>query len=758
MHLRLFVIFIQIVLLLLANPSFAIKHSLGGSVELRYAEHTAEEGGAEVLNANHFVQQYELLWEGTGQLSEGRAGKYDLALGYQWNQVDSEINGAEVKIDNPLDKIIFKGDLLLAPGGLPFRFHLYSYDMNRPSLGYRELGELFSGQDYDGQQGIVSTVQSGSYVITGMTLMAGVKNGFSRGIYRDALNAMPRLFIDFRQADVRDIDGPTPLYYTDRDLAFVSLNKNKNWFHYRFFTHTDKIDPSNDYEEQSYLLGTIDHLNRRQWIDLTNWIQMSTDVSYTETTPNPNAQESYQERYDYNLFMTAQRANWSGGTYTSFSRIRDNNSLSKSLEIPILAKGRLNRDTTWRVRLESSRAESSSVGTGTETKEDNLFLASRLEAFSQSRYVVSPILDLEHKDGSRGRGLAFRAGVEVYNNQRYRTDTDLFGSYTVIMIDGTAESGEGVSYWEQQLKGQMAKDLNPSLRTSFEQDLVLGGGVYNGSTSDYIQASIDAIASDSNSSAGTVDGAYYRSITSWSIDYRPPSRIYNRVELKYDYLDSAVTSGGQLSIFHNVNYYGRSLKASMDNELILGRTLFDKFNEDVDLVGGSSIVRTSGVVDKSFASYGRVDYAPGRNYQSGLSFELEWRAFERGGSDQRYRVTQEYKYSFWKDRGLLRKLAVLGEELEYEDYSPAFGNTSSLLGFTLFSELYPTRQTLLSARLRYEIDSVDRTDVLLVFLTAAVDFEKFQLSFDYAYGTRTAGINGPQRIEHKWEMKVKKTF
>lgn len=757
MLLRFNLIFSLLVLLLMASSSYALEHDWSGSAALRYAEHDVEEDGENVQSASHFVQQYSLLWQGAGKLSEGRAGEYDLALGYQWNQVDTEINGAEVAIDNPLDKILFKGDLLLAPGGLPFRLHLYSFDMDSPSLETRELGELFSGQESDNQSGIVAGVQSGSRVTTGLTLMAGVKNGAYRGTYRDVLNAMPKLFIDFRQTEVRDIEGPTPLHYTDRDLAFVSLNKNKNWFHYRFYTHDDKIDPSNDYEEQTYLLGTIDHVNRRQWVDLTNWIQVSTDISYSETTPSQNATESYQERYDYNLFTAAQRSDWRGGAYTSFSRIRDANSVEKRLEVPVFANGRLNRETTWRVRLETASDESRSAVGGTESSRNSLFLASRIEAFTQSRYIVSPTLDLEHKDGTDGQGHALRVGIEAYNNQRYRTPTELFGSYSVALIEGTAESGQDVSYWEQQLKGQVSSDLTSELRTSFDQELVYGSGTYDGSTVDFIQASIDAISSDSSSASGGVDGTYYRSISSWSLDHRPASRIYNRLELTYDYVDSPAASGGQFSVVHNVNYYGRSVTASMDSELIVGSVL-DGPSADAGLLDGGSLVRQGGAVEKSFASSGRIDYLPGRNHQNGLKLEFEWREFEAGDSDQRYLLTQEYKYTFWKDRGLLRRLAAVGEEFEYEDYTQVGGQSDSSYSFTLFSEIYPTRQTLLSAKLRYEFDTVAETGTMLVFLSAGIDFSKFQVEFDYAYGTRTAGISQPERVEHKWEMQVKKTF
>lgn len=743
--------------LLVCSPAFALPGHLSGSATLRYGQLTAEEDGREVLDASHFVQRYSLLWTKSGLISNGRAGEYDLALGYEWNWIDTEINGNELDFDNPLDKILFRGDLLLAPGGLPFQAHIYSYDMSSTSYSEGLSGELFERDDGGRNFGIVDSFQNGSHITSGMTLVAGVKNGEYRGRYRDLFVAMPKLLIDFRQDEVRDTKSPSPISYVDRNLAFVSLNKNKNWFHYRFFTHEDRLDPTNDYESQTFLIGTINHVNRREWVDLTNWIQVSTDISYTETTPDSGASESLQKRYDYNLYSKAQRTNWDGGTYISFSRIRDSRSLDKSINVPILANGRLTRDTTWRVRLENQHDEKNLFATAEEKSESNVYLASRLDMYSQSRYMVSPLLDLEYKESTTTDGRALRVGVEAYSNQRYRTDVDLFGAYTVSVFEGHTDSSGDSTYWEQQLEGRYAKDLNPDLRTGFSQELTFGSGRYDSGASDFIQANASILSSGAGSGQ-VADGGYYRSITSWYIDHRPASRVYNRLSLSYDYIDSSIDSGGQFTALHNLNYYGRTVSASMDNEVIFGNSLHESFNTDLDVVGSTEIARQGGTVTSSFESRSRLSYDPDRKHHNDLQLELEWRGFEAGGSDQRYRFNQLYEYSFWKDRGLLRKVAMLGEEFEYEDYTPSFGESRSLLSFTLFSDLYPTRQTLLSARLRYEYDTVAETGTTLAFLSAGIDFEKFQVELDYAYGTRTAGISQPERVEHKWEMKVKKIF
>lgn len=741
--------------LLCGTTAFAGK--LSGSAELRYAQHTAEEEGVEVLDASHFTQQYSLMWETAGEFNRGRLGVYDVALGYEWNWVDSEINGIDVPFDNPIDKVLFRGDVLLAPGGLPFRMNLYSYDTDSVGLSYRQLGQLFLNQDYDHQDGIVVSLNNSTHITTGFTLLVGEQNGQYRGAYRDLFTAMPRILVDFMQVDVKDTSGPLQRNYTDRNLAFVSLNKNKNWFHYKYFIHDDKEGVVNDFEQKMFLLGTIDHVDRRQWIDLTNWIKVSSDISYSETTPGSDVGVR-QERYDINLFSTAEKSNWRVGSYANFRRVRGKRSLEKILDVPVFASGVLNRDTSWRFRAEGLVQENDTFEVG-KWQSNNLFFEGRLETLKQSRYLLSPSFGAEHVESTRGDGYALRMGLEAYNNPRYRSAVGVFGSYSAAVYEGDLDSGEDFSYLEQRVVGKLDKDLNSDLRAGIEQSFDLGTGSYDGILFNHLLAGVEAVTNVQEGSgvSGVPDGDYFRSLTVMYADHRPANRINNRLELSHDYIDSAVGTDSRFAALHSLNYYGRTLTASISNELIWNGELFDRFNTDQGLVGDTVVSDKSGFVSTSFESIARFSYDPDRVHHNDLRLELEWREFHNGGTDERYRIEQIYEYTFWKDSGLIRRMAVLGEEFEYENYSSNF-LSGSRANFTLFSELYPTRQTLLSARLRYEVDSVEDTDTALVFLSASVDFSKFQMEFDYAYGTRTEGELVPERVEHKWEVKVKKIF
>jgi hypothetical protein len=106
----------------------------------------------------------------------------------------------------------------------------------------------------------------------------------------------------------------------------------------------------------------------------------------------------------------------------------------------------------------------------------------------------------------------------------------------------------------------------------------------------------------------------------------------------------------------------------------------------------------------------------------------------------------------------MRKIMELREEIEYEKNIAADGDSQSMYSLLLGAELYPTYSTLLGLRGRYRVYQPEDFDEYLCTLTAGVNFAKFMVSFDYSYGIRTAYNDEAKRNEHRWEVKVRKTF
>lgn len=710
---------------------FAAPGKISGFLEWRYGEHSADEGGAKVLDASHFTQKYSFLWQKEGRLKNGRLGKYDLSLGYEWSWVDAyEGNHQEVVIDNPLDKILYSGDVTISPGGLPFSFHAYSRDLQSTTFVYSEQGELFDRPDIDYEGGTVTSIRNGTARLTGFTLIAGTKNGHYKGKYRDLLSALPKLLIDYSQIDAKDVKGPEKFDYIDRNLAFVSLNKKNNWFHYRAFTHTDRIDDTQSYQEQTYLLGTIDHTNRRQWINLTNWIKVSSDISYEETA-NGSVSRGIDERYNLNLFARAERTRWDGSTFTTYQRVRDENSLDKTLFVPFYAQGELNRDTSWRFRTLGSGFDSDRIN-GSDESVENVFVSGRVNTFQQARYLLSSIVEAESKDGTEGRGVSGRLGGEFYSNSKYRSPVDIYGSLDVRYYNGTSETDDSVDYIETAMTAKIEDRLNSLLLVGIMQSFAFGEGPFDSTVSDNINSVVDRVdALNGNSS--------YRSTTTAYTDFRSFERLNNRFTASFDHIRDA-SSTSRFLLAHNLSYDDSRWSLTMNSQVGLGE----------------SVGQSEGVVTPSgdYAQHTtNIRYAPTRSLQTRLRFNYSW----RDRSPDSFDVDQDLSYAFWTVRGRLRRFAEVGEKIRVQNTTDFAGSTAeNYTAFTLFGNLYPTVTSLLGARIRYERDKDFDTDLVACFLTAGLNFKKFKLSVDYSYGQRESGSTVPERNEQRWEVKVKK--
>ncbi len=740
------VLFFVVALVGLTSAAVAAPTRLSGSMELRYGSHTATENGSKVLDASHFTQKYSFLAEKSGLLANGRLGKYDLALGYEWSWVDSKRdNGVNIDIENPLDKLLYRGEIELSPGGLPFTLDAFSYDMRSTSFVEEDLSEIFSRRGSVIEGSTVTDIANGTNQITGLTLQAGIANGHYEGTYRNALSTLPRLLIDFRQNDVRDLKSINPRDYTDRNLAFVSLNKKNNWLHYRVYSHDDRIDPTTNYREQSFLLGTIDHREQRKWVNLTNWIAVSTDISYSETLPDSASSNLlFQKRYDINLFARAERTRWQGSNFTNYSRVNDGNSLDRNLYVPLYANGELNRDTAWRFSMIGSRTDSELFTAGVDHQTDDLYVTARIDTFRQARYVFSPVFAAESKQGSEGEGYAALAGAEFYSNPGYRSTYEQYGRYEARWFTGTGEFGREVDYLEQFVEGRIEKDISTQLRAGFGQRFLLANGTYDSTVSNNLIADSDSII---NHSVIDSEGTVFRSLTTLYADHRSIHRFTNRVGLTFDYQSSPTLSGLQLLLTHRFDYRKAAWNVSSDSVLGLGDEL------------ATTAASLGSGVENYLTNTIRVGYRPSRAVKANLENHYERRTFVNGSDSERYQIRESAEYSLWKINGLMRRLAAFGQEIELVK---SLQNEESVgenyTAFTLFTNYYPTRISLLSAKLRYEIDSDTETDTLIAFLSAGLNFQKLQVSLDYSYGDRTAGVSTLERTEHRWEVKVNKQF
>ncbi len=760
---------IAILLFLVASgvvppDAYADRGQIDGTLEWRYGAHDAEEDGDRVFESSWFTQQYSLIYRTKGDLARGRAGNYNLALGYEWTSLDGSMNGESTDVST--DKILYRGDVVIAPGGLPFHLRLYSHDLHRSTFTTGSASGLFEspGSEGLGAQNTVVGIYNGQQLASGFTLMVGSASGNYEGMYRNVLANAPRLLIDYRQYDVRDLQGVSPQHYRDRNLAFVSLNKKDNWFHYRVFDHKDFINANNDFVEKAYILGTIDHAMQRRWVQLTNWVKFSTDASYTTTSQLSRGQET-DRRYEINLFSVARRSDWEASNFTTFRRETDGMSLQRDLVFPVYITKALDPETTLRTRFIAEREDRSLFadsedrllfGEDEEDIRDStrevVFLSNRLEALQRQPWTLTGQIDAEHKSGDYGEGVSMRALAEAGTNHLYRPRFDMFGAYSVGYFGGEGIDGGNVGFWEQTLTGRLETDLNMRFRTGVTQEFLYGSGTLDRQVGYYILPKSDLGLVLSGVGVERRDGSVLRSTTTWFGEYRGSARLSSRLELTYDYLSDDQSTEDVFIASHRLRYDRRKFYTTLQNRLVLGNHRVTSGGS-----GAGSVLNAGSLSEAEQTFENRLFLAvyPMRAMEASLRVDHDWRR-SREGDSQQYLVEQNLRYHV-RSAASRRTLATLGQEFLFERLESPRAEVRSARTLTLTGELYPTIRTLLGMRLRYLYLEPEDTTTYTAYLTAGINWEKLQLAVDYSYGTRDGG-DDPERKEHRWEMKARKIF
>ena len=719
---------------------------LSGSAEVRYGSYQAEVDGVSVADSSHFVQQYSTMYNMQGVFHGGRGGQYNLGLGGEWTGIKSRVDTEDIDISTA--KILYRGDFTFAPGGLPFRLHAYSYDQHQSQLLIDTVG------GYAGilRPQMVTDINNGQRYITGITLIAGIKNGHYAGRYRNILSKYPRLLMDYRESYVRNLESNLPEHYRLRNLAFVSLNKKDNWFHYRFTDYKDYLAPGgeNDYEERVFSIGTIDHMLSRHWVNMTNWIQLSMDGSLTLTDRIQN-QKGPVERYDLNFFARAHRSHWRADTFSTYTRLKEGSELDKVLETPFFLSGEISQDTSYRFRFVGVQDQKRYLDNGVRSDKNTAYASTRFSTFRRGRYVFEQEIEADVTGGDEGRGSAQRLALEVHSNNRYSPRHDVLVSYDLTHIGGTVADGTDVDYVEHRGIADYATDLNSRVRAGLREVLTLGEGSV-GSLSQYIIPRGNVVSLISNAS-GLQEGTIFQASTIGFIEFRPERvPLQNRLEMTYDFQRNRGTSENRFKVIHSLRYDRRGFRARMINRLILGH---DAGNDGMPRgeIGVPSQVTS---FDSAYSHSSSLDYSPSRSWEATFDADYNYNGGDQGAISK-WSIKQGFVYNFFKVNGLVRKIATLDEELTYDRYVGIDDLLVTATYLTMIGNYYPSRRTNLGARVRYGIYSPGGTQVLTYTLHAGLNFEKLIVAADYAYGTNL-GSQPEDRIEHRWELAVKKLF
>ncbi len=720
---------------------------LSGEAELGYVKADTEAGGAKVLDASSFYQRYSILYSTQGALYQGRMGGYDLALGYEWGSFDTSIKDPS-RPNDPLGNaslslsrghLLYRGEFYLDPQELPLKLKVYSYDMSRITMDRDTLTSLGSGMT---QPGLVTSLEDGTHIITGATLLLGVKSGLTNG-YNAIFRHIPLVMLDYRDEINRDLKSLTPIDTRLRRLAFVSLNKRDNWFHYRTTRFEDYLNSSNSFEENQIQLGTVDQSLTRRWIDMTNWLKISADGMHTKRVAKDTT-TSFEE-YQLNLFGIAERKAWQARTFSSYTRTKDNLGTTLERRIPLYAAGVAGQDAEWNANAYSQETDvTPPVGRPYTTS--NISGAIRATMFKRSQFTLSPSLKAEHNDSREGKLLSLEGGIETASTRRFSDVFTVAAGYDVKVFRGDGVRGSS-QYTNHDATLRVGYVPGSTVRVTFLENLTAASGqnpqnysnsqiTINNGFGGTVSSSAAADLYDRN--RNTIDG-YVRSVSSADVAWIPLPRLQLTFGVSQDFLSPDNAPSDSLTTLRNtINYSTPTFTTTLENSFWLRS------------VGGG--------VDHLIESRGTIDYRPDKSLANLLQYTFSKRQDHDGTDYQYVDLVQRLTYSFYSRAGVSSKPLEISEEFNYNKTTTINGGVmseGSAKRFTLSARYYPVRFLLLGVTSRFSFIEPEGAFEQTYEGVMALTFRKFQASLNYSYGRRNelGGI-----IEKRLSANVKKVF
>ena len=725
-------------------PSSAVAR-LSAQAALNYTNYDVRNNSGRHLSAQSFTHDYSLLYEHAGNIYNSRIGKYNVSLGYNWSALDTSVKsdkGTE-SLQTNRGHILFSGELLLDPKEIPFRLTAYSRDMTQNTLitsdtpliaGMTSQNGTLLGSPY-----LASGINDGIHINSGATLVAGVKNGMTNG-YNEILRHLPMIMLDYSDQLNRDLRSQTPVDNRLTRLAFVSLNKKDNWFHYRYTTYDDYIDSYNNYKESQIQIGTVDHTLARRWIDFSNWLRVSTDLQLSRKTSLSMGQ-NYEE-VDVNVFAHAQRRYWEARSFNNFNRYREENGkLTNRTTIPLYVSGVLNPEVSW-----STRASYRETHDNTGAYLESMLAGYRVDAFKRSLFTLNQNLDVESTVSENSKMLVLSGGLETTSTPSFSRKLTLGAAYK-IKNSNNRYSSSSTNFLEQKLSLDAGYTPSNQLRITLRQENEFTTGnnsIFNSNVRDS-NTSIPQYVSPRSVGADSIGASSYRSLSSLVVTWNPLPRLNLGLNLIEDIFSSANTGS------NNITTVSGTVSYSRDNL---------KFNDVITYARGNYQMDLNTTMFSNVAS---LEYAFNRNLDSKLAASY-YRWTDANQISNSYDAEQHLNYRYFSNSGMSRRLFELNEVFTYS-YSPVVNaspnanssvtnNRTNRASLTLGFKYYPLRQLVLAGGSRYQYDDKIKNYSLMWYASIGTNFRLFNASLDYFQGKRQSdGL-----IEKKFTANVKKSF
>ena len=715
-----------------AGMTGPVEARLNGETELGYVDYDSSANGRQ-RDGSTFQQRYALLYSNKGLLEHGRLGRYQYGLGYEWASFRTRISsdGDDGTLSTSTGHLLFNGALQLKPAKLPLRLDAYSQDLNRTT--FLDTG-AFLQQDIM-NPGITTSLVNGTRIRSGITLVYGLAQDSTHPLYRE----LPRLTLDYKNYYDRDLKSSMPINTraTNWDVALTKGDVEIGFFRYDY---SDKINDLSSYIQDRFTIGTTTYRDGRRWVDLTNWIKLSTDASFTRRRGGSISDAG--DDYDINLQAKAIRDRWNVMTFNSFNRSQREDGLSHTMIVPVYAKGTWNSDTDWQVRLLAKQRKKDGPRLNAQDNSTDLLATVRVNTFKRSAFTLTPSLSVEQIEDSDKTTVIMLGAVEAASTRRFSSRYALYGRYSLGLTASETATAD-TDYMLQTLQGRGVYTVSDRLRLELEETLKYGSGtndtetyagVLSGNFTDTTYVPGSAVQREIR------PNTMYQSTTKLTASWIPAPRFRVGFMLTGDVLKQQDQDADILaSLVNTVDYSLPSF--SVGSTIRVAKRNFGE--QDVTELSGS----------------GSAVYKPNQKMSSEVRYNVSYTT-ENDSTLTHMNVFQRFKYSFFKNGGFGRRLFDVTEELSFyrtRDVEPGLlRQNDSEKRLTFGGDYYPTKYLLMSAVIRYSL--LDPGDKKELFGSGGigVQFPSLQANIDYSYGRRT-GVND-NRVEKRFSANLKKQF
>lgn len=693
------------VALLGAVPASAKESRFFGGAELKYLDYQSRsQATGDEYSAESFSQRYALAYSATSRnfMARPKPFEYDFIVGYEWLALDTKIqdNDFSQAPSFRTGRLFYMGELNYDPTTVPLSITAFSRDLQRTVVNNTTTSPLRSVF----QTNIpISLLATGTHIDSGLTLTFGEKSGVSSR-YGKLFTHIPMIMVDYTESiNKSDAAADARTDNKTRRLAFVSLNKKENWFHYRTTTFDDYVDTNNNWQRSEVQIGTVDQRMIRHWVDLTNWITVSADGQFTKYRSNMPTGD--YDDYNLNLFAIAARKSWQFKTFTTFNRRNEDGLITAERKIPVSLSGVWGADTDWSGNLYFRDLRNNNYATSEETRSITL----QGTTFKRSSFTLSPMVGVRYSSAPTNKYVDLEGGAYVNSTRRFSSEHSLGVEYRVnAHLESKDVASGGLDYVAQKINARWSFQPFDRMRLQLQQMTELSNGL-NGT---------------GNSSVN-----FIRSRTMGSLSWLPSARLSASLNLANEFTrNSGLPLVSRQTVNAAAEYKSEVLRSNLtatyERESLENKDVSDKFN---------------------LASM--MEYSPVRYYSSTLRARYELLQLNGIDAGSSYDVNLKSRYDYYPAAYVGRPLLQLEKEFSLVQES----NRDPVSSIRLLARYNPLSRVSLNGSTTINVLGGAQQ---VYSLGANLNMKYFQTAVDYTYGRRSSD----QRVDKRLAATVRREF